>query len=127
MQRARDQLLAGPRLAGDHHRRRRVAQAADGAEDFLHGLRLAKDFRSHADVAVCTALVQTLVNRTPNQFQRLVDIERFGQIFKRAALKRGDRAVQIGVSGHDDDRKRRITLLNLAQQVQPGFSRHADV
>jgi hypothetical protein len=45
MQGTRHQFLAGTRLAVDQHRGMRLRQAADGAEHFLHGRRLAEDLR----------------------------------------------------------------------------------
>ncbi len=43
VKRACDQLLAGARLARDHHRRVRLRQAADRAKHFLHRGRLPED------------------------------------------------------------------------------------
>ena len=51
VQRARDKLLAGARLAGDQHRRARLREPADGAEHLLHRRRLAEDFRGLARAA----------------------------------------------------------------------------
>jgi len=37
-----------------------------------------------------------LLQRAPDQIDRVTDVERLGQIFKRAALERGNGAFQIG-------------------------------
>ena len=45
VQGARDELLAGARLAGDQHRHARARQPADGAEHLLHRGRVAEHLR----------------------------------------------------------------------------------
>ena len=72
-------------------------------------------------------LPQALFDRAPDQFDRMVDVERLGQILECAALERGDRALEIGIRGHDDDRQVRIALLRLLQELQARFARHPDV
>ena len=46
VQRARDELLARARLAGDQHRDARARQTADGAEHLLHRRRAAEQLRN---------------------------------------------------------------------------------
>ena len=43
-------------------------------------------------------------SRAADQRDRVVDVERLGQVLERAALERGDRAVEVRVRRHDDDR-----------------------
>ena len=56
MQRARDELLARARLAGDEHRGVRLRQAADRAEHFLHRRRLAEHLGGRRPIAVSTGV-----------------------------------------------------------------------
>jgi hypothetical protein len=127
VQRARDQLLAGAALAGDHHRHRALAQAADRAEHVLHRRRLAEHLGHRRGGAVAHLLAQALVHRPPDQLHRLRHVERLGQVFEGAALERGHRAVQVGVRGHDDDRQPGQPLLDPGQQVDARGAGHADV
>ena len=71
--------------------------------------------------------MHALIERAANQFQRLINVKRFGQVFEGAALKSRHRTVEIRVSGHDDDRQRRKTQLDLLQQIKPRLAGHADV
>ena len=57
----------------------------------------------------------------------MIHIEGFWQVLKGAALKGGHGAVEVGVSGHDDDRQARVFGLDLVEQIQPRAARHADV
>jgi hypothetical protein len=72
-------------------------------------------------------LVHRFVNRSLDQLDRLIDIEGFGQVLEGAALKCGNRAFQIGIGGHDDDRHRREAVLTSCSKLQPGLAGHADV
>jgi hypothetical protein len=123
----RHEFLAGTRFAGDQHSGARLTQAADRTKDLLHRGRLAKDFRHQSDFVRRTTLVQTLADRSPNQFQCLIDIEGFRQILEGAALKRRHGALKVGIGGHDDDRHCRKAFLEELQQFEPRLTRHADV
>ena len=123
----RDQFLAAARLAGDQHGRMRLRQAADRAEHLLHRRRLAEDLGGGGRLFRALGLAHALVDRTPDQLDRVVDVERLGQVFERAALECGDRALEVGVGGHHDHRHLRVLGLDPLQQVQARGSRHADV
>ncbi|MNC44482.1 hypothetical protein D3C75_933880 [compost metagenome] len=123
------QLFTGTGFAIDQHGDVGVAQAADGAEHLLHRRRLADDFRGAGqcrDDFQALLLLGVLVGAL-DQGNRFVDIERLGQVFEGAALIGRDSAVQIGVSGHDDDRQPWMLLANPCQKVQAAGAGHADV
>ena len=108
VQRARDELLAGARLAGDEHRRVRLRQPADRAEHLLHRRRLAQHLRRLAPIAAATgagAGASAIARRI--SATRVVDVERLRQVLERAALERRDGAVEVRVRGHDDHRELR--------------------
>ena len=65
--------------------------------------------------------------RAADQRERVVDVERLRQVLERAALERRHRAVEVRVRGHDDHRHVRIALLDLVEQREARFARHADV
>ena len=116
VQRARDQLLAGARFAGDQHRR--VATATAGR---WRGTPPASPAPGRASRATSRGRLarglaaQAFARRARRiSVDRLVDVERLGQIFERAALERRDRAVEIRVRGHDDDRQLGMALLDVA-------------
>ncbi|MNY58535.1 hypothetical protein D3C86_1948820 [compost metagenome] len=56
-----------------------------------------------------------MTDRALNQSHRFVDIKRLGQIIKRTLLVRAHGRIQIGMSGHYDDRQHRVTLFDLLQ------------
>lgn len=62
-----------------------------------------------------------------DQRDRLVHVERLGQVIERAALKGGYGAVQVGKGGHHDDRQTGMALFKLAQQLQAVATGHADI
>ena len=123
------QLLAGTGLAIDQHRDVGVGEPTDGAEHFLHGGRLADDFRRMRQAAAGAAgfLVAAVGQRTAHQCHRLVDVERLWQVFEGAPLIGGHRTVQIGMCGDDDNRQPRMQLADAGQQLQPAAAGHADI
>jgi len=48
-----------------------------------------------------------------DQGNGFVDIKRFWQIIKRPLLVGANGGIQVGVSGHYDDRKHRVALFDL--------------
>ncbi len=127
MQRARHQFLAGARIAGNQHRRMRLRQPADDAEHFLHRRRLTEDLGRRLRRFNHLILTHALFQRAPDQLDRVIDIERLRQVLVSATLKRRDRAFEIGIGGHDDDRHMRKARFRFLQQFEPGFARHANV
>ena len=87
MQGTRDQLLAGARFAGDHHRGGRLRQAADGAKYILHCWRLAENFRCGRGSFDGFGLALAFLQCAANQQHRLVDVKGFGQVFEGAPLE----------------------------------------
>ncbi len=127
MQRTRHQFLARTGFAGDQHGGVREGETANGPEDFLHGRRLAENLRHQALFLSRTTLVHRLVDGATDQFERLINVERLGQVFERAALEGRNGAFQVRVGGHDDHRHRRMTRLHFLQQLQAGLAGHADI
>ncbi|MCY1350908.1 hypothetical protein D9M69_371540 [compost metagenome] len=124
-----DQFLAGAGFAVDQHGDVGMAEASDGAEHLLHGRRLADDLRGARQ---CGRRFQGLLFLgvlvgALDQGDRLVDVERLGQVFEGAALVGRHRAVQVGMRGHDDHRQARVHLADLRQQVEAAGAGHADV
>ena len=127
VQRPGDKLLAGAGLAGDQHRDARLGKAADGAENLLHRRRVAEDLGRLRQRLDGLGLAPALVERAPDQLDRLVDVEGLRQVLVGAALERGHGAVEIGVRGHHDHRHRGMALLDRLQQLQPRQAGHAHV
>ena len=67
------------------------------------------------------------VRGAAHELHRLVDVEGLGQVLERAALVGGDRAAQVRVRRHHDDRQRGSRVADPAQQLEPREARHADV
>ena len=128
VQRLGDALLAGARFAIDQHRDVRLRQPADRPEHLLHRRRFTDDLGG-----------QTLRHRrgrtplagvrhpAPNQRQRIVDIERLGQVFERAPLIGRHGTVQVGVRRHHDHGKVGMHLADFCHQIEPVEPRHANV
>ncbi len=127
MQRARHQFLARARLAGNQHGRMRLREPSDGAEHLLHRRRLPEDFRRGFADFDGAFLLHALFHCAADEFHRVIDVERLGQILVGAALKRADRAFEIGIRRHDDDRQVRVVLLRFLQQLEARSAGHADV
>src|SRR5882762_389714 len=127
VQRARDELLACPGLAGDQNCGARLRQAADCAEHLLHRLCLPEDIRRAGQRLLGFVLPHALAQCPTDELDRLVNVEWLWQIFERATLERRHRRLQIGVRSHDNDRKIGETLLYGLQQFQARGAGHADV
>src|SRR5882762_5584637 len=85
--------------------------APDCAEHLLHRLCLAEDVRRTGRRLLGFILPHALAERAADELDRLVNVEWLGQIFERTTLERRHRRLQIGVGGHDNDRKIGETLL----------------
>ena len=125
-----DQLLAGAALAVDQHRDAGARQP-DGAEHLLHGRRLADDLRAAGRILLAClafgALLLEVILGAAHQGYRLVDVERFGQVFEGTALVGVDRAVEIRVGGHDDDGQIGLAAMDLLKQAEAVDAGHADI
>ncbi len=104
VQRARDQLLAGARFAGDQHRRVRMRQPSDRAKNFLHRRRLPEHLGCVGDRLRAEPPSPGL-RRSRGGSARPRDRRRTAWAGTRSpALERRDGAVEIRVRGHDDHR-----------------------
>ena len=124
----RHQFLPGTGFTVDQHRDLGAGQAADGPEDLLHGWGLTDDLgaaghRFHWG----SGLPGLMTTGAADLGDGLVEIEGLRQILEGATMKGGYGAVQIRVSGHDDDGQARIAGRDLRQQFEAINTRHADV
>src|SRR5512134_97095 len=127
VQRARHELLAGAGLPGDEDRGVRLGQAADRAKHLLHRRRLAEDLGADIRLVAGALLPRALPQRAPDELDRVVDVERLGQVLVGAPLKGADRALEIGVGGHDDDRQIGVQRPCPREQLEARLTRHPDV
>ncbi|MNH27495.1 hypothetical protein D3C79_876090 [compost metagenome] len=72
-------------------------------------------------------LALAFLDGAADQFHRLGQVERLGQVFEGAALEGRDGAVQVGVGRHDDHRQAGLLGAHLLQQLQARAAGHADV
>ena len=106
-----------------------MAQAANGTKHLLHRRGFADDFRRRGQRrrhGQALLLLGVLVGAL-DQRHGVIDIKRLGQVFECAALIGRYRAVQIGMSGHDDDRQARVLFADFGEQVQTAGAGHADI
>ncbi len=131
VQRARHQLLAGAALAGDQHGRVALGDGLDPIGEAEHR-RAASDDRARPwSRAVRLALrqlgarlfelpLERPLGGDPLQLEdHLVEVEGLGQVVVGAFLERGDRVVDGGVGGDEDDVGPRRLLAHAAEQRQP--------
>ncbi|CCX85391.1 putative uncharacterized protein [Parasutterella excrementihominis CAG:233] len=126
MKRSGYNFLAGAGFSGQKDGCLALRQTSDSAEDFLHGRRLTDDFGSSL-FSRSLFFFLTLFRCTPYEFNRFIDVERFGKIFERTALETCHGTVQIRIGRHDDDRKFWVGLLNFGEHFQAAFARHMNV
>jgi len=69
----------------------------------------------------------TFIQGTMDQLQGVVHVERLGQVFEGAALKRRDRRIEVGIGGHDDHGQARMLGLQAFHEIQTAHAGHADV
>ena len=106
MDRARDHLLAGARLAGDEHGALRLRDELGALNHFLHGAASPDDavlveFGAALADQVLALRSQALVfERVADQREQLFDLERLLQVVQRAELHRLDRAFDRRVRRH---------------------------
>ena len=122
-----DELLACARLTSDQHGHCALAQAANGAEDILHGWGLSQHFRHGTDTLFGDQLMLGFFHGTADQLYGLGQVKRLGQIFECAVLECRDCTVQIRICRHDDDGQARVLGVYLFQQLQAGAARHANI
>jgi hypothetical protein len=130
VQRARDQFLAGAGLAVDHDRQVGGREAGDRAVNFLHRGAAADQRQAFFRIARFghyRAGFRRRRERSPDHRQQLRQVERLGQIFERATLRRLHRRHQGGLRAHDDNAQVRADALDAGDQVQPVFVRHHHV
>ncbi len=130
---ARDQLLAGPALAGDHHRRAAVGRLADRLEDLENARALADEsfeavLASQLALELAVLVLQALaLERVGDGEPQLVELERLGDVVVGAELHRLHRRLGRGERGHHEhDRPRRV-VLRRAQYGQAVHLAHPEI
>jgi hypothetical protein len=103
--RARDEALARPRLAGDQHGQRRVHDARHEPVERLHGGRAAHEREVGAGLAGLRAArggASLLVERARGAAEEVGQVEGLGQVVEGLGLGRAHGGGD-GVLGRDDD------------------------
>ena len=134
MQRLGDELLAGPRLAGDEDGGVAAGDLADELEDLQHRLRRADDAlalgRALAQLQSKCADLEAHVGVLEDPAQRgeeVVDLERLGDVVVGAVLHGLDRRGAAAEGRHHDHLELIVLALQLAQDRQPVLVRELDV
>ena len=123
-----DELLPGPRLAGDEHGHGRARKAADRPEHLLHGGGGADDPRLRALGLRCRrSRVGAARHRPLGHGHDLVDVERLGKELERSLPIRRHRAVEVGVRGHHHDGQFGMVFGELREEPQASGTRHSHV
>ena len=143
----RNDLLARSGLSGEQHGDVALRKPSDGTKNFLHGWRLTNQIRHRCrgffhrrGCRRCTLCgracltgrrMQTaaagVFHGSADEFNSLQHIKGLGQIFKRTALKGGNRTFQVREGRHDNDRQFRHELLHLREEIHTRETRHTNV
>ena len=129
VQGARDQLLSRPGLARNRHRKVHADQPGDDPVDFLHRRRAADQGQA---VGLVLVPLDGLLGERGAQGPRdnsdqLRDVERLGQIFECAPLRRRDGGLQGRSGAHHDDAQFRPSPANPGHKVEAVLVRHHHV
>ena len=125
---ARNQLLAGAALAGDHQREVRLHETSEHAVDFLHGRRATN--QRHTVLLVILQLRRLLLRlgeRALDDGEQFGEVEGLRQIVVSALFRSLDRRHERVLRTHHEDGKLRPRLLDARQQIEGVFVRHDDV
>ena len=131
--RARHDLLAGAALAADEHARTAARDLADQREDLAHRGALADQLAHRRGLVDGTAQPAVLLFERAafecalEPEQQRVALERLGHVVEGAGVHRLDGRVDAAEGRHQHDRRVGAQLADLAEQLDPGAARHADV
>ena len=134
VQRARDQLLAGPALAVDQDRRPARRRLDDQVEHLAHPRALADDLAEVVGVRLEVLAERAVLGDQPVLRQRvaqddqhLVVLERLADVVEGAALHRRDRVLDRRVGGDHQHRQVVVDLLELVERGHAVHARHHHV
>jgi hypothetical protein len=121
--RTRDQLLAGPVLAGDQHARVGRCDLLDAVEQRADGEAAADDLVAALDLAAQPRVLldeAALLQRVADREQQAIGVERLLQEVVGAAARRLDRRLDGAVAAdHDDVRVRIVRGSGPAPRARP--------
>ena len=134
MERARHQLLAGAALAVDQDGRPARRRLHDQVEDLLHPRAAADDLAEAVGVLLQVLAQHAILGDQPPLRERVADdgehfvvLERLGDVVERAALHRGDGALDRRERRDHQDRQLVVDLLQLVERRHAVHARHHDV
>src|SRR5438034_6294121 len=133
MDRPGDQLLAGPRLAANQHRRVALRDLFHDRQDGLQRAAGADDAVELVDVLLRVPQVLDFVLQTAvldglfDLELHLLDFERLLHVVECADLHRLDGGMDRTESGHQNDGGRRVQRLRGPEDVQPVAAAHLQI
>src|SRR5262245_12765190 len=133
VQRARDELFARTRITAHEHSADVRRQPANEAEHLLHGGAAADhaaEFQPLRQVALQSehlAALHSLLANSREQLTKALQVERLGEVIKRAELHGFNGAVDRPETGHQHDPAFRTDVADRSENVEAGYSRHPHV
>ena len=130
---ARDQLLAGSRLAGDQDRGHAAGHPRHGVEDraqpWVAGHQLGERVDDRQPLLEARGLARRLAlfPRAPHEDVDLGHAVRLGEIVEGAEPHGADGCLHRSVAGDDDDLWRRRLVAHQAQHLESVAPRHHDI
>ena len=133
MKRARDDLLAGPALAGDEHRTAVRSDPRDQLEDLDHAWTHADDVAEAIPISgrflrrLPLADDPPTLQRPPNGEQQLVEPDGLAHIIVRAFLDRLQGRLDRSERGREDHTQVRVGLAQASEQAETVQVGHPDI
>jgi hypothetical protein len=127
------ELLAGSALARNQNTGIAVGHGSDQRKDLAHGIAGADHLtEGTGSIDGSTKLTVFLLEHAPfegasERKQHGVAFERLGDVVERAGLHGFNRRIDAAEGRHQDDRGTGADLTDLANQLDPGTTRHTDV
>ena len=130
MQGAGNQFFAGAAVAGNQHGQIILRQARYGAVNLLHGRRTSDQWQVLVFVTACFANISLRarqLHRPRNHAGQFSQVKRFGQIFKRTALRRRNRGGQRVFGADNDNRQIWTQPPDAGNKIKGILIRHHDI
>jgi len=129
MDRAREQLLARPRVAEDQHARVRVGHEPRLPQQVLHPRAARDDARAPVAARLPRRLGRLAgeAHRTRNLLQQLLTVEGLGKKSEHSALRGSHRVRNRSMRGENDHRQRRVLPVDRFEKCEPVDAGHAQI
>src|SRR4051794_4400308 len=124
--RLRDELLAAAALAENHYRHAERGHAGDGFVHCDHRRMRADDARGRTRLDL-DFISDAIAERRANACDQFAEVERLGEVIKRADALRQRRRFDRAARGHQDHARRIAAFGDRLQKREAGLAGHVDI